>query len=218
MTKPKLLVVDDDESIRTQVKYALRDDYTLWFAEDRAQAMALFHEVQPGIVSLDLGLPPDADGAEEGLKTLDEILRASSTTKVVVVTGNSDRENALRAVQLGAFDYHLKPIDLDEYKVVLRRAAYLAELAREGEAAAQARESAIRFEEIIGSTPRMREIFAVVQRVAKTDATVLIEGESGTGKELIARAIHTRSSRRDGPFVAINCGAIPETSRVRARA
>jgi two-component system NtrC family response regulator len=211
MTKPKLLVVDDDESIRTQVKYALRDDYTLWFAEDRAQAMALFHEVQPGIVSLDLGLPPDADGAEEGLKTLDEILRASATTKVVVVTGNSDRENALRAVQLGAFDYHLKPIALDEYKVVLRRAAYLAELAREGEAAAQARESAIRFEEIIGSTPRMREIFAVVQRVAKTDATVLIEGESGTGKELIARAIHSRSSRKDGPFVAINCGAIPET-------
>ncbi len=211
MTKPKLLVVDDDESIRTQVKYALRDDYTLWFAEDRAQAMALFHEVQPGIVSLDLGLPPDAEGAEEGLKTLDEILRASATTKVVVVTGNSDRENALRAVQLGAFDYHLKPIDLPEYKVVLRRAAYLAELAREGEAAAQVKESSVRFEEIIGSTPRMREIFAVIQRVAKTDATVLIEGESGTGKELIARAVHSRSVRKNGPFVAINCGAIPET-------
>jgi two-component system NtrC family response regulator len=127
------------------------------------------------------------------------------------VTGNSDRANALRAVQLGAFDYHLKPIDLPEYKVVLRRAAYLAELAREGEAALQARESTVRFEEIIGSTPRMREIFAVVQRVAKTDATVIVEGESGTGKELIARAIHSRSARRDGPFVAINCGAIPET-------
>src|SRR6186997_3406467 len=120
MIKPKLLVVDDDESIRTQVKYALRDDYTLWFAEDRAQAMALFHEVQPGVVSLDLGLPPDADGAEEGLKTLDEILRAAPSTKVVVVTGNGERENALRAVQLGAFDYQLKPIDLEEYKVVLR--------------------------------------------------------------------------------------------------
>ncbi len=211
MSKPKLLVVDDDEGIRTQLKYALRDEYALAFAEDRTQALAVFQEVEPELVSLDLGLPPNADGAEEGLKTLDEILHLAPLTKVVVVTGNSDRENALKAVQLGAFDYHLKPIDLDEYKVVLRRAAHLHSLARESEASIQAQESAVRFEDILGNTSRMREIFTVIQRVAKTDATVLIEGDSGTGKELIARAIHSRSTRRGGPFVAINCGAIPDT-------
>ena len=211
MNKPKLLIVDDDEGIRTQLKYALRDEYALAFAEDRTQALAVFHEVEPELVSLDLGLPPNPDGAEEGLKALDEILHLAPLTKVVVVTGNSDRENALKAVQLGAFDYHLKPIDLDEYKVVLRRAAHLHSLARESEASIQAQESAVRFEDILGNTPRMREIFTVIQRVAKTDATVLVEGDSGTGKELIARAIHSRSTRRNGPFVAINCGAIPDT-------
>ena len=211
MNKPKLLIVDDDEGIRTQLKYALRDEYALAFAEDRTQALAVFQDIEPELVSLDLGLPPNPDGAEEGLKALDEILHLAPLTKVVVVTGNSDRENALKAVQLGAFDYHLKPIDLDEYKVVLRRAAHLHSLARESEASIQAQESAVRFEDILGNTPRMREIFTVIQRVAKTDATVLVEGDSGTGKELIARAIHSRSTRRNGPFVAINCGAIPDT-------
>ena len=193
MSKPKLLIVDDDESIRTQLKYALRDEYTLAFAEDRTQALALFQEVEPELVSLDLGLPPNADGAEEGLKALDEILHLAPLTKVVVVTGNSDRENALKAVQLGAFDYHLKPIDLDEYKVVLRRAAHLHSLARESEVSIQAQESAVRFEDILGNTPRMREIFTVIQRVAKTDATVLVEGDSGTG---IAMRMSAPSARR----------------------
>jgi two-component system NtrC family response regulator len=211
MSKPKLMVVDDDEGIRTQLKYALQDEYTVTLAEDRPKALALLLEFQPAVVSLDLGLPPDPDGAEEGLKTLDEILRLAPLTKVIVVTGNSDRANALRAVQLGAFDYHLKPINLAEYKVVVRRAAFLGDLSRESEAAAHTDEQGVRFEEIIGKTSRMREIFSVIQRVAKTDATVLVEGESGTGKELIARAVHRRSPRRDGPFVAINCGAIPET-------
>jgi two-component system NtrC family response regulator len=209
--KPRLLIVDDDEAIRTQLKYALRDDWTLAFAEDRAQALAACNEARPAVVSLDLGLPPAPDTAEEGLRALDEILRLAPATKIVVVTGNADRDNALKAVQLGAFDYHLKPIDLDEYRVVLRRAAHMQSLTEEGDARAAEAEKHLRFEDILGGTPRMREIFAVIQRVARTDVTVLVEGESGTGKELIARAIHARSARRAGPFVPINCGAIPET-------
>ncbi|MFZ1059041.1 MAG: PEP-CTERM-box response regulator transcription factor [Candidatus Rokuibacteriota bacterium] len=211
MSKAKLLVVEDDEGIRAQLKYALREEYALWFAEDRIQAVTLANEVRPAVVSLDLGLPPSPHTADEGLKALDEILRLAPSTKVVVLTGNGDRENALRAVQLGAFDYQLKPLNLDEFKVVLHRAAYLQDLERESESWIRNQEDAIRFEEILGNTPMMREIFGVIQRVAKTDATVLVEGESGTGKELIARAIHSRSRRRETPFVAINCGAIPET-------
>jgi two-component system NtrC family response regulator len=211
MYRTKLLIVEDDEGLRTQLKYALGTEYALTFAGDRSQALAAVREVQPEVVSLDLGLPPRPDGAEEGLSTLDEILRVAPLTRVIIVTGNGDRSNALKAVQLGAFDFHLKPIDLDEYRVVLRRAAILQQLTRESEDSAQAEENAVRFEDILGSTPRMREIFMITQRVAKTDATVLIEGESGTGKELIARAVHSRSSRRGGPFVAINCGAIPES-------
>jgi two-component system, NtrC family, response regulator len=209
--KPKLLVVDDDEGIRTQLKYALRDEYALWFAQDREEAMAQLREAQPTLVSLDLGLPPSPDTAEEGLRALEEILTLAPGVRVVVVTGNSDRSNALRAIQLGAFDYHLKPIVLDDYKVVLRRATFLHELTEENEAIARAEEQAIRFEDILGKTAAMREIFGIVERVARTDATALIEGESGTGKELVARAIHTRSPRRHGPFIPINCGAIPET-------
>ena len=222
MTKPKLLIVDDDEGIRTQLKYALRDQYVLSFAENRAEALAQLREAQPVLVSLDLGLPPSPDTADEGLKALEEILGAAPHVKVVVMTGNTDRQNALRAVQLGAFDYHLKPIVLDEFKVVLGRAAFLHTLALETEAAARAHEQASHFEEILGTTRAIRDIFAIVERVAKTDATALIEGESGTGKELVARAIHSRSARRDRPLRAHQLrghpGNAPRERAVRARA
>jgi two-component system, NtrC family, response regulator len=211
MSKPKLLIVEDDEAIRTQLKYALRDDFILFFAEDRPQAISLLEEARPALVSLDLGLPPHPDTADEGLKALDEILRTAPGTKVIVLTGNGDRDNAVRAVELGAFDYHSKPLELGNFKVVLERAAYLQTLEAEAEKQSRAAESSIRFEDILGSTAKMREIFSVVMRVAKTDATVLIQGESGTGKEVLAKAIHARSGRRARPFVAINCGAIPES-------
>ena len=149
--------------------------------------------------------------AEEGLKALDEIMKAAPDTKVIVLTGNGDRENAIRAVQLGAFDYHQKPIQLNELKGVLQRAEYRKTFEADSEKSLRASETTTRFEDILGNAPAMREIFSVVTRVAKTDATVLIQGESGTGKELLARAIHSKGAQCNQPFVAINCGAIPET-------
>ncbi len=159
MDKPKLLVVDDDEAIRTQLKYALRDDFTLFFAEDRRAALAVVAEHRPELVSLDLGLPPAEDGAQEGLKALDDIVKRAPATKVVVVTGNDDRVNAIRAIQLGAFDYHSKPIDIGGLKVVLQRAAYLQTLEADAEKHLKAQETNVRFEDILGATPSMRQIF-----------------------------------------------------------
>jgi two-component system NtrC family response regulator len=211
MERERLLIIEDDEDIRTQLTYALQDEYAVSVAGDRTRAAAAVQEAPPEIVTLDLGLPPSPDTAEEGLRALEDILAAAPDAKVIIITGNGDRANAVAAVERGAFDYHLKPVNLEDLKVVLRRATYLRQLERESEEQARQREDSIRFTDILGSTPKMREIFGVIQRVAKTDATVLCEGESGTGKELVARAVHTHSPRRSGPFVAINCGAIPET-------
>jgi two-component system NtrC family response regulator len=208
---PKLLIVEDDEAIRTQLKYALRERYALSFAGNRVDALAVVEEIGPDVVSLDLGLPPQAETAEEGLRTLEDILRAAPNTKVVVLTGSGDRLNARRAIALGAFDYLAKSANLGEYEMVLRRSCYLQTIESENAQQSAEAEANARFEEIIGSTPRMREIFSMVSLVAKTDVTVLVQGESGTGKELVARAVHGKSRRKNAPFVAINCGAIPET-------
>src|SRR2546428_2801331 len=211
MERERLLIIEDDEDIRTQLTYALQDEYDVSVAGDRTRAAAAVQEAPPEIVTLDLGLPPSPDTAEEGLRALEDILAAMPDAKIIVLTGNGERANAVAAVERGAFDYHLKPVNLDDLKVVLRRAAYLRQLERESAAQSRQMEESIRFTDILGSTPKMRDIFSVIQRVARTDATVLCEGESGTGKELVAQAVHTHSPRHAKPFVAINCGAIPET-------
>jgi two-component system NtrC family response regulator len=208
---PKLLIVEDDEAVRTQLKYALRDRYALWFADTRTRALAIVQEVRPDVVSLDLGLPPHVDTVDEGLRTLEDILRVAPETKVIVLTGSGDRINARRAVELGAADYLSKSADLAEYEMVLRRTTFLRNIESENARETAEAEAGARFAEIIGSTPQMREIFSTVSLVAKTDVTVLVQGESGTGKELVARAVHGKSRRKNAPFVPINCGAIPET-------
>jgi two-component system, NtrC family, response regulator len=209
LNKPSLLVVTDVDALRTQYGYALRNDYTLSYADNRLAAVKEFTDIRPPLVYLDLGLPREAGTAAEDLTTLSEILSIDAVTKVVV-TGHAEDGIACRALQLGAVDYLAKPVDLDELRVVLKRAAYRHRLETNGPAATDSAAGA-QFEEILGSTPKMKSVFAALAQVATTEATVLLQGESGTGKELAARAIVARSARRNGPFVAINCGAIPET-------
>jgi two-component system NtrC family response regulator len=210
MTKPRLLVVDDEEAIRNQMRWALTDEYDVLLAEDRASALEQMKQARPDAVLLDLGLPPAPRDATEGLQALAELLAADRQAKVIVITGNNDRVNALRAVEQGAFDFFAKPADLQEVRVVLKRALRLGQLERENDELRR-RLGGHGFDDIVGESAAMQKVFAVIRKVATTDASVLIVGESGTGKELVAQAIHRSGDRRDGPFVVINCGAIPET-------
>ena len=143
MDRERLLIVEDNEDIQTQLRYALQDQYTVTVADNRKQALASVREHAPSVVTLDLGLPPNPDTAEEGLRALEEILQAAPAVKIIVITGNADRANALRAVDLGAFDFHLKPVNLDDLRVVIRRAIYLAQLERESAVKAREDELAV---------------------------------------------------------------------------
>ena len=210
MHNPKLLIVDDDEEIRMQMHWALTQDYEVFLAHDRASALHVFQAEQPIMVTLDLGLPPHPRDMEEGFQTLGDILQANADAKVIIITGNEDREYALRAIGQGAYDFFRKPIEIDELKVILRRALHVAQLEQEHRALQQ-RLGGEAFEAIIGSSPQMQAVFATIRKVAASDVPVLVVGESGTGKELVARALHQQSGRTAAPFVAINCSAIPET-------
>jgi two-component system NtrC family response regulator len=207
--KDKLLIVEDDESIRTQMKWALSQDYEVLTAGDRASAIEILKKERPTVVTLDLGLPPHPADVTEGFAALFDILSHGALTKVIIITGRAEKEYALKAVGQGAYDIFYKPIQVDELKVILRRAFHVRKLEREYQQLHQ-QLPVDSFEGMLGTSPAIQQVFSTISKVAPTDASVLIEGESGTGKELVARAIHLRSSRREGPFVAINCGAIPE--------
>ena len=209
MTKPTLLIVDDDEDIRVQMKWALAEDYEVVMAGDRADALAAFAAVSPVVTLLDLGLPPRPNDPEEGLAALSAVLARDPLAKVIVVSGQGDKQNALRAVGAGAYDFLCKPVDMDELKFVLQRSVYLAELEREYQAMQEGGRAAV-FEDMLGASSQMQAVFTFIRKVAPTSAPVLILGESGTGKEMVAQAVHRRSTKRDGPFVAISCNTIPE--------
>jgi len=208
-THPILLLVDDDPDIREQMKWALMPDYQVVEAEDRRTAIAAVKRDMPPLVVLDLGLPPAVDASTEGFAILQDIMQLDSATKVVVVTGNTDRANALAAIAGGAYDFLEKPVQLDLLKTVLQRAWHVASLERENQALRE--DVSGGFEELLGISSAMQVVYDKIRRVAGSDVPVLIQGETGTGKELVARAIHRQSPRKDSPFVAINCGAIPET-------
>jgi two-component system, NtrC family, response regulator len=207
---PKLLIVDDDEEIRTQMKWALAKDYEILQAEDRASAIETFRSAHPAVVLLDLGLPPNPGNPEEGLATLSDLLAIDRSAKIIIITGQGEKDIALRAIGAGAYDFLNKPVEMDEVKFLLKRCFHVAQLEKEFHDMQQLLQGD-GFEGMLGTSPAVRTIFDSIRKVATTDAPVLILGESGTGKEMAARAIHQRSSRKEGPFVAINCSAIPET-------
>ena len=207
----KLLIVDDSPEICKQLKWGLGKEYQVLLAQDAEEALKLFRRHKPRVLTLDLGLPPDVDGASEGLRCLEEVLHEQAETKVIVLSGNEERGNALKAVQLGAYDFYRKPIELAELKIILQRAFHLADLEQENRrllATSWSDESGGLG--ILGQCPQMEEVFTTIRKVATADIPVLILGENGTGKELVARAIHTLSLRNQGKIIPINCGAIPE--------
>lgn len=201
-----ILVVDDDLGIQKQLKWSFTD-YDVVFADDRTSAIAQLRRHEPKVVTLDLGLPPDPANASEGLKTLEEIIALAPRTKVIVVTGNNDKENALKAIELGAYDFYQKPIDSDTIKLLVNRAQNLAKLEDENRILAKTRPG---MGKIIGNSDAIQAVVRRAEKIANTDISTLLQGESGTGKEVFARSIHDHSPRKDKPFVAINCASIPE--------
>src|SRR3972149_6442154 len=212
MTQMKILVADDDEQIVRQIQWGLSDEYVVFPAGDRGTAVEIFRREKIPVALLDLGLPPSPRDAVEGLRALDELLAINPLTKVIVVSGNSERQNALRALEKGAFDIFPKPINLDELKVVLQRAYRRVEMERES---AEERDlgGAVPFASIVGTSPAMRSVFATMEKVAQTDVPLLISGESGTGKELVANAIHSMTTRRAVPRAALARHAKPGVPR-----
>ncbi|HEX6661273.1 MAG TPA: PEP-CTERM-box response regulator transcription factor [Sphingomicrobium sp.] len=204
---PVLLVVEDDEGLQRQLKWAY-DGYRVVAAGDRSQAIDALRLHEPAVVTLDLGLPPDPDGVEEGFATLQEIIRLKPDTKVIVASGHGARESALKAISLGAYDFYKKPVDIDDLGLIVARAFHLHEIECENRRLEGDGGSAV-LGTIISCAPEMMKVAKTIERVASADVSVMLLGASGTGKELLARAVHDKSGRK-GEFIAINCAAIPE--------
>lgn len=202
----KLLVIEDDVGIQKQLKWAL-SDFDVIFAKDRDTAISQLRRHSPCVVTLDLGLPPDAENASEGLAALEQMLALDPGCKVIVITGNEDKQNALKAIKLGAHDFYQKPINDEELTVIINRAFFVASIEEEN-----AKQEIIDQEDsaIIGNSPEVMKVKSMINKVAPTELTTLLLGESGTGKDLVAREIHKRSKRHNKPFIAINCASIPE--------
>lgn len=206
--KPKILMVDDEEAILKQMRWALESEYQVFTASNEHDALTQFTSEQPAVVTVDLSLNSETPGDLGGLRLVEQFLTKDPATRVIVITGNDDDTNALNAVRLGAFDYYCKPIRLEEIKVMIQRALNIHQLhQRLSQSYGQTEEG---FQGIIGQSKSMQEIFKFIRRIAPSDISVLITGESGTGKEMVAKAIHQQSSRKLNPFVALNCGAIPD--------
>ena len=205
---PKLLVVEDDPGLQRQLKWSY-EGYEVLTAGDRQSAIDILRAEEPKVVTLDLGLPPDPDGTTEGFATLEAILRLQPKTKVIVASGHGARESALRAIAMGAWDFYQKPVDIDELGLIVKRAFHVQTLEEENRRLQENAQTST-LGGLITAAPNMLKVCGMIERVASTDVSVMLLGASGTGKEVLARGLHQSSRRAKGPFIAINCAAIPE--------
>jgi two-component system NtrC family response regulator len=203
-----LLIVEDDAALQTQMRWAF-EQYEPVPAGDRESALSQVRRHRPAVVTMDLGLPPQPDEPSEGFGLLQDILSVDPETKVIVLTGQNDHANALKAIALGAYDFYAKPFQPELLAHMIERAFRLYELQAENRRL-QARRGPGSLAELLTRDPQMLKVCATIEKVAATNATVMLLGESGTGKELLARAVHALSARKDARFIAINCAAIPE--------
>ena len=206
---PTLLIVDDDPDILVQLKWALKDQYQIHAAENKKDAVSVIENENIDIVALDISLNTH-ENSYEGLEILKQIRSYDPGIIVVMITGYDDKKLAIEAIKYGAYDYYLKPLDIHELKIIFQRALYIRNLEKENLHLLIKLRKKKQFQDIISNCIEMKKIFATIQKVAATDATILIMGESGTGKELVAKAIHSIGYNSDQPYVTINCGAIPE--------
>ena len=208
--KPKLLIVEDDPGLQAQLKWAW-PDFEVIIAGDRTSAIAALRSEEPAVVTLDLGLPPDADGTSEGFAVLDAIMALKPDTKVIVASGHGARGSALQAIAKGAYDFYQKPLDIEALALIVRRALQLQQIEAENrQLSARSGEDNKVLGRMITAAPEMIKVARTIERVANTNVSVMLLGASGTGKELLARGLHDASDRSGGAFVAINCAAIPE--------
>jgi two-component system NtrC family response regulator len=208
--KPKLLIIEDDAGLQRQLRWAY-EGYEILTAANREEAITIVRAEEPPVVTLDLGLPPDPDGTTEGFATLATILQLRPDTKVIVASGHGARESMLRAIEMGAWDFYQKPIDIDALGLIVARAFHVHALEAENRRLADRVEAGAVLGGMITGSPEMLKVTRTIERVAGADVSVMLLGASGTGKELLARGVHESSPRRKGAFVAINCAAIPET-------
>ncbi len=204
----QLLVVEDDPALQKQIRWSF-DQYNVLLASDRESALSQVRRHTPAVITMDLGLPPDADGVTEGFKLLEQILTTAPDTKVIVLTGQNEQTNALRAIALGAYDFFVKPFEPETLNLTVERAFRFYDLQQENRRL-QSMQQPDALGALITRDPEMLRICRTIEKVAPTNATILLLGESGTGKEVLARGLHNASPRRNTRFVAINCAAIPE--------
>ena len=207
--KRTLLVIEDDPGLQSQMKWCFGDDIEVVIADDNKSALTALRRYEPAVVTLDLGLPPDPGGSSEGFKLLEDILALAPSTKVIIITGREEKENAVKAISMGAYDFYQKPVDAETLTFVVERAFKLALLEQQTRDFEKSKAHNNNFG-IITANPEMLKIIQMIEKVAPSDITTLILGKTGTGKELIAKALHTASNRSDSQFSAINCAAIPE--------
>lgn len=208
--KRKLLIVEDDLGLQKQLKWSY-EDFEVFCASNRAEAIALVRLEEPDVVTLDLGLPPDPDGVTEGFAALEEMLRIKPDMKIIVASGHSAHESALNAIAAGAWDFYKKPVDIDELHLIVKRAFHVHDLEVQNQKSQLPDAGGeTLFGTMVTGSPEMMKAARTVERVANTNVSVMLLGASGTGKELLARGLHDASDRKSKPFVAINCGAIPE--------